>query len=61
MYYMVKYDREKFERAWNEQFSELRLLANSLPDEEALEFLEDVDELEEYLDIAVEHTYEDEN
>lgn len=56
---MVKHDREKFEKAWDEQFSELRLLANSLPDEEALEYLEEVDELEDYIDTAAEHVYEE--
>ncbi len=50
-------NREDFNAAWLEHLSHLRLLANSLPADAAVSFLEQVKKLERFVEVADEHTY----
>lgn len=51
---------DEYEQKWNEYVEQLYKLGHSLPDDELEDFLETVDELKEYIEVAAENTYQDE-
>ena len=50
-------DREEFSAAWKEHIDNCMSLAASLPSKEALEVLDLVKRLRNYIDVAADHTY----
>jgi len=50
--------KEKFIKAWKDHINELHKIGHSLPKEESDEFMETIEEVEEYVKRAAEYTYD---
>lgn len=50
---------EEFKRAWEGHINQLYKLGQSLPDSELEEFIESVEDVEEFVDKAAYHTFDE--
>lgn len=50
---------EEFKHHWNGYINQLYKIGHSLPEEDVEEFMDAVETVEDFVDKAAEHTYED--
>jgi len=53
-------DAQEFKEKWGGHINQIYKLGHSLPEEDVEEFMQTVEQIEEYLDLAAEHTFDEE-